>query len=71
MVLSEMLDIPRIAANLRGVIYEPEQFPGAVLRPKNLKGVTALLFASGKAAIAGLRAPHASDSACREILRLI
>lgn len=36
-------------------IYEPEQFPGAILRLDNPFKVSVLLFASGKAVIAGLR----------------
>ena len=35
-------------------IYEPEQFPGAILRVEE-PGTTALLFASGKAVIVGAR----------------
>jgi transcription initiation factor TFIID TATA-box-binding protein len=36
------------------VLYEPEQFPGIVLRLEDPKA-TALIFASGRAIIAGLR----------------
>jgi transcription initiation factor TFIID TATA-box-binding protein len=36
------------------VLYEPEQFPGIVLRLEDPKA-TALIFSSGRAIIAGLR----------------
>jgi transcription initiation factor TFIID TATA-box-binding protein len=40
---------------LRGdTLYEPEQFPGIVLRLEDPKATT-LIFASGRAIIAGLR----------------
>lgn len=37
------------------IIYEPEQFPAAILRFKRPTKVTILLFASGKMVITGLR----------------
>ena len=45
------IDLENISLKL-GAIYKPEQFPGAILRLETLK-VTTLLFASGKAVIAG------------------
>jgi len=37
------------------MIYEPEQFPGGILRLEEPCNTTILLFASGKAVIAGLK----------------
>ena len=37
------------------IIYEPEQFPGAILRIKEPHKTTVLIFASGKATITGLK----------------
>ena len=37
------------------IIYEPEQFPGGILRIKEPYKATVLLFASGKAIVTGLR----------------
>jgi len=37
------------------MVYEPEQFPGAIIKIKEPCTVTALIFASGKAVITGLK----------------
>lgn len=37
------------------VEYEPEQFPGAILRPQSLGGGTILLFASGAVVVVGCK----------------
>ena len=47
------IDLEEVSDRL-GAIYEPEQFPGAILRVEE-PGTTALLFASGKAVIVGAR----------------
>jgi transcription initiation factor TFIID TATA-box-binding protein len=49
------INLDRASALIEGdVLYEPEQFPGIVLRLEDPKA-TALIFASGRAIIAGLR----------------
>jgi TATA-box binding protein (TBP) (component of TFIID and TFIIIB) len=40
---------------IRGGIYEPEQFPGVILQSKTNPRVKILLFASGKAVMVGLQ----------------
>jgi transcription initiation factor TFIID TATA-box-binding protein len=37
------------------MVYEPEQFPGGILRMEQHSGVTALVYSSGKAVIAGIK----------------
>ena len=49
----EAIDLEEVSDRL-GALYEPEQFPGAILRVEE-PGTTALLFASGKAVILGAR----------------
>ena len=51
--LEKALDLESLALLTEG-IYEPEQFPGIILRQDEPK-VTYLIFASGKIVIAGSR----------------
>ena len=46
------IDLIRLARTLPDAIYEPEQFPGLIFRPKGFPA-TFLLFSSGKVVIAG------------------
>ena len=48
------LDLENLSENLRA-IYEPEQFPGAILRLEEPFKASILIFASGKTVIAGLK----------------
>jgi transcription initiation factor TFIID TATA-box-binding protein len=51
--IGSMIDIEKVANRLDNVIYEPEQFPGAIFKLN--KNITTLLYASGKIVILGLR----------------
>ena len=59
-VASASLGVPvkleKIVANLDGVEYEPEQFPGLVMRLKDPKAA-ALIFSSGKIVCTGAKSP--------------
>jgi TATA-box binding protein (TBP) (component of TFIID and TFIIIB) len=48
------VDLEKICGKTKA-IYEPEQFPGAILRLKEPYNTTILIFASGKVVIAGLK----------------
>ena len=37
------------------VVYEPEQFPGAMYYPDEVQGAAVLIFANGKMVVAGLK----------------
>lgn len=52
--LENKLDLENIARKLSPTIYEPEQFPGVIWRPKDLNA-SILVFASGKLVVAGLK----------------
>jgi len=60
-VASASLGVPikleKIVSNLDGVEYEPEQFPGLVMRLKNPKAA-ALIFSSGKLVCTGAKSPR-------------
>jgi transcription initiation factor TFIID TATA-box-binding protein len=48
------VDLEALAKDHR-MVYEPEQFPGGILRINEQSGVTALVFSSGKAVVAGIK----------------
>jgi len=64
------IELERIASNVPHIIYEPEQFPGAIYRPRDPLGVSILLFASGRAVIAGAKTLYQIEVAAEEIARL-
>ena len=64
------IELETIASKVPYVIYEPEQFPGAIYRPRDPLGVSILLFASGKAVIAGAKTLYQIKVAAEEIARL-
>ncbi|RLF64638.1 MAG: TATA-box-binding protein, partial [Thermoplasmata archaeon] len=51
-VVATELDLDKVAESLENVEYEPEQFPGLVLRFEDI-GTVALLFRSGKVVCTG------------------
>jgi TATA-box binding protein (TBP) (component of TFIID and TFIIIB) len=48
------VDLERLVEDSK-VIYEPEQFPGGILKLEDPCRVTALIFTSGKAVVTGLK----------------
>jgi len=50
----ENVNLERLAQDYK-VIYEPEQFPGGIFRMEGQIRATVLIYASGKAVIAGLK----------------
>jgi transcription initiation factor TFIID TATA-box-binding protein len=53
--IGQTIDIERLSAKLPSIIYEPEQFPGAIHYAKELQGASTLIFGSGKLVFAGLK----------------
>ncbi len=64
------LDLYNLAMSLSEVEYEPEQFPGAVLKIKEPK-VSLLLFKNGKTIISGARNEKEIELGIRKALKLI
>ena len=56
--LGKRIEIEKLASRLSNVLYEPEQFPGAMYYPEELEGASVLVFASGKVIFAGLKNPQ-------------
>jgi TATA-box binding protein (TBP) (component of TFIID and TFIIIB) len=63
--LSEPLSIAKTYDKLTGAIYEPEQFPGIIL--KSVNSVNYLIFASGKIIITGAKTKTELTSAALEL----
>jgi transcription initiation factor TFIID TATA-box-binding protein len=55
------INLEELAKNYK-IMYEPEQFPGAILRIREPYEATVLLFASGKAVITGLKSSNQINS---------
>jgi len=53
------------------MIYEPEEFPGGILRIKKPYKATVLVFASGKAIVAGLRSSNQIKPTIQRIVGVI
>jgi transcription initiation factor TFIID TATA-box-binding protein len=53
--IGHTIDIERLSLKLPNIMYEPEQFPGAIFYAKELDGASILIFASGKVVFAGLK----------------
>ncbi len=68
--LDVTVDLYSLAATLDNVEYEPEQFPGAIIRVKNPKA-TVLLFKNGKLICAGVRREEQIVEAIKAVRELI
>jgi transcription initiation factor TFIID TATA-box-binding protein len=70
-VASASLNVPikleKLVSNLDSVEYEPEQFPGLVLRLKDPKAA-ALIFSSGKVVCTGAKSPKDSKLVISKIV---
>lgn len=65
---SLFVDVPleKLATRLSNTEYNPEQFPGLVLRMTSLK-ITALVFSSGKIVVTGVKSEAAVPDAVKAI----
>ena len=64
------IDLDHLAASLPGAEYEPEQFPGLVLRLEDPKSAI-LVFSSGKMVCTGAKAPTFIKIAIDKTIKLI
>jgi transcription initiation factor TFIID TATA-box-binding protein len=53
--LGQKIDVNLLASVLPKVIYEPDQFPGAIIIRKKSDVLVCLVFASGKIVLVGLK----------------
>jgi transcription initiation factor TFIID TATA-box-binding protein len=68
--LGQTIDLEILARKLPRVIYEPEQFPGAIYFPDELNGACVSLFANGKVVLAGLKTPEMIEVGNEVLLKL-
>lgn len=68
--LEHPLELNRLVNQTSHVIYEPEEFPGVMYHLRDPIGVTILIFASGKAVIAGAKDKYQLKLAAMELGRL-
>ncbi len=66
----EPIDLNLIAHYDENVQYNPEKFPGLVMRIEKPRG-TALIFSTGKMVITGLRAASEADKVVQKIIKNI
>jgi len=67
--IGKTVDIQKLV-KLPNVIYEPEQFPGAIYHAAELEGASMLIFANGKIVLAGLRSEYSLEVSKRIITQL-
>jgi transcription initiation factor TFIID TATA-box-binding protein len=67
--LRQSMDLEKIAEECQ-IIYEPEQFPGGIMRFNKPFKATVLLFASGKAVITGLKDSMQIEPTIRKLKNL-
>lgn len=68
--LGKSVNLEELARNCK-VIYEPEQFPGAILKVHDPHKATILIFSSGKAVIAGLKGSDQVSSLIQKMVEII
>ncbi|MCX6777136.1 MAG: hypothetical protein NTY73_04185 [Candidatus Micrarchaeota archaeon] len=64
------LDLYTIAKNIRNIEYEPEQFPGAILKLKDPKA-SLLLFKNGKVICTGCKNEREVKYALERAIKLL
>jgi transcription initiation factor TFIID TATA-box-binding protein len=68
--LETSVNLETLSENAKA-IYEPEQFPGAILRLEKPFKASILLFASGKAVITGLKRSAQIEPTTKQLLEII
>ncbi|MCL5011435.1 MAG: hypothetical protein M1594_00885 [Candidatus Marsarchaeota archaeon] len=68
--LNVELDLFTIATMVDNVEYEPEQFPGAIMRLKEL-GTTLLLFKNGKMICSGAKSEKQVSDSIKKAVELL
>jgi len=63
------LDLIQIAQKLKDTEYNPERFPGLILRLYNPK-VTFLIFSTGKTVLTGLKTVDSANKAVKKIVKI-
>ena len=70
MEITEKIDLNKIARKFEDVEYNPERFPGLIMRIKDPKA-TFLIFSTGKMVITGLRRADEASPGVKKIMKSI
>ncbi len=68
--LNVEIPLEKVVVALEGIEYEPEQFPGLVLRLKEPRAAT-LIFSSGKIVCTGAKSPKDTNAAIAKVVSMI
>lgn len=68
--MEERINLEELSKNNK-IIYEPEQFPGGILRITEPYKTTILVFASGKTIITGLKSSNQVEPVVQKLLSII
>ncbi len=69
-ILDQTLDLNLIESKVPNVTYQPDQFPGLILRLEKPK-TTALIFKSGKMVVTGAKSTQQLIDAVKKIIKLL
>jgi transcription initiation factor TFIID TATA-box-binding protein len=69
-ILDQTLDLNLIESRVPNVSYQPDQFPGLILRLEKPK-TTALIFKSGKMVVTGAKSTQQLIDAVKRIIKLL
>ena len=69
-ILDQTLDLNLIESKVPNVTYQPDQFPGLILRLEKPK-TTALIFKSGKMVVTGAKSTQQLIEAVKKIIKLL
>jgi transcription initiation factor TFIID TATA-box-binding protein len=61
------IDVEKVSGKVSGIVYEPDQFPGAMFYLVPHPDVSVLLFATGKAVLAGLKSELEVPTAAEDL----
>lgn len=68
--MGKSMNLESLSLQLPNLIYEPQQFSGAIYYAKELEGASILIFANGKVVIAGLRRVDLLETARQVLVKI-
>jgi transcription initiation factor TFIID TATA-box-binding protein len=68
--LKTEIPLEKVVRNVEGVEYEPDQFPGVVLRLKEPRAAC-LIFSSGKLVCTGAKSPKETNEAVAKVVSIL
>jgi transcription initiation factor TFIID TATA-box-binding protein len=69
--LNRPINLTKFANDTPRVVFEPEQFPGAICSLDNSSGATALVFGSGKVILLGMKSSRSMNEFAKHVVKQI